>query len=212
MTASHHAAQLLEALSQYRSTWCAGPNLYPAHDRTKALKVYEQFVSFVTSNEQCFERSNQVGHMTGSALVVTPNLSNVLLTHHRKLNLWLQLGGHADGNPELDHVAMTEAREESGLSNFSFLNYEKVLFSTDAKVHPLPFDLDCHKIPAHKNEPAHLHFDVRYVLVASDEEVPVVSEESHDVRWFTLEDARKLTSELSMHRQFDKVEAIRQRL
>ena len=212
MVTAPHAMHLLDTLSRYRATWCTYPNLYEACDPGREIAVYEDFVSFVRRNSQCFERSNQAGHMTGSALVVSSDMSKVLLTHHRKLGLWLQLGGHADGHPELDHVAMTEAIEESGLTSINFLEYERELFSTEYAAHPLPFDLDCHAIPARRDDPAHLHYDVRYLVVALDNEVPVVSEESHDVRWFTLDDARKLTSELSMHRQFDKVASIRRRL
>jgi 8-oxo-dGTP pyrophosphatase MutT (NUDIX family) len=149
--------------------------------------------------------------LTGSALLVNPTLSKVMLTHHRKLEMWLQLGGHADGHPIIHEVALNEALEESGLNHLSFLKYETELFQVHTAT-PLPFDLDCHVIPANSKDPEHLHYDVRFIILANDETPPAISDESLDVRWFSLEEARTITSEVSMHRQFDKLEHIRQSL
>ncbi|HEY9541562.1 MAG TPA: NUDIX hydrolase, partial [Luteimonas sp.] len=93
----------------------------------------------------------------------------VLLTHHRKLDRWLQLGGHADGDRDLARSALREAEEESGLSGL--------------RVVPGIFDLDRHMIPEHKGVPAHWHYDVRYVVVAGRDEDFAVSEESLDLAW-----------------------------
>jgi 8-oxo-dGTP pyrophosphatase MutT (NUDIX family) len=94
----------------------------------------------------------------------------VLLTHHRKLGLWLQLGGHADGDSDLARVALKEAEEESGLR--------------DLALAPGIFDLDRHWIPQHREVPPHWHYDVRFVVRAyGDEEAFVVSDESHDLAW-----------------------------
>jgi hypothetical protein len=73
----------------------------------------------------------------------------------------------------------------------------------------LPFDLDRHLIPANSRDPEHYHYDVRYLLINYSDETPVVSEESHDVRWFTLDEARRVTEEVSMLRQFSKVEWVK---
>jgi hypothetical protein len=106
---------------------------------------------------------------------------------------------------------MTEALEESGLSNLSFLGYEWDLFQQQLE-RPLPFDLDSHVIPANSRDNAHIHYDVRYLVAADQERKPVVSDESHDVRWFTIADAREVTNERSMHRQFDKIEWLKAKL
>jgi 8-oxo-dGTP pyrophosphatase MutT (NUDIX family) len=189
--------------------------LQPPQEEPESAIVHK-FLEFISSTPACFSRSNLAGHFTGSALVVDRGMTKVLLTHHKKLGMWLQLGGHADGNHLLHEVAMMEAIEESGLMNLTFLRYEKVFFGEDTGItinqatQPiLPFDLDCHTIPESKKDQAHLHYDVRYVLMADSESLPVVSEESHDVRWFTLDEARLLTDSRSMHRQFDKVEWLR---
>lgn len=203
---------ILSLLNHYEQTW-ANPQYFPqriwldSHDRDKA----RAFGQFITANPACFERSHLVGHMTGSACVVNRTLTRVLLTHHRKLGLWLQLGGHADGNPNLPEVAMTEAHEESGLTKLHFLPYETTAFGQSWSA-PLPFDLDDHFIPANTKDGAHHHYDVRFLIVADDQEQHSVSEESHDVRWFSLDEARALTPEISMHRQFDKIDALRKLL
>lgn len=201
--------ELLETLDCYRSTW--GSLKYPSRVDSEEIDCVDKFTSFVSSTPECFLRSHTVGHMTGSALVVNTTLTKVLLTHHRKLGMWLQLGGHADGHHLLHEVAMTEALEESGLTNLSFLGYEWDLFQQKVS-RPLPFDLDSHLIPANSKDCEHTHFDVRYLVVATDEIKPTVSFESLDVRWFSIRDAREVTEERSMHRQFDKVECLRSKL
>ena len=74
--------------------------------------------------KNCFERSLLHGHFTASVWVINESKDKALFTHHAKLNCWLQLGGHADGNEDLRIVAMQECQEESGLSDFQFLRIE----------------------------------------------------------------------------------------
>lgn len=127
------------------------------------------FLDFLASAPGVFERTHAPGHFTGSAWLVSADGERVLLTHHRKLGRWLQLGGHADGDPDLARVALREAEEESGLR--------------DLVVEPAIFDLDRHLIPARGNEPAHWHYDVRYVVRATGSETFAVSEESFALAW-----------------------------
>lgn len=202
---------LLSTLDSYIQTWCGHGVSYPGKTEAEERRAAENFISFISANPDCFKRTNLAGHLTGSALVVNSTLTKVLLTHHKKLNMWLQLGGHADGHHLLHEVAMTEAHEESGLTNLALLNYEWDLFKARVP-RPLPFDLDSHLIPANSKDPEHVHYDVRYVVLASSETLPVVSHESHDVRWFTIAEARKVTDERSMHRQFDKIEWLKAKL
>lgn len=116
-----------------------------------------------------FSRERLAGHFTGSAWLVDRTGTRVLLTHHRKLGRWLQLGGHADGDDDLARVALREAEEESGLSGLT--------------VEPRLFDLDRHWIPARGDVPAHWHYDARFVVRAGEHEAFVVSEESLDLAW-----------------------------
>ena len=202
---------LLTTLETYLKTWSTPQASYHGRSELEERPVAEQFISFVSRSPGCFARTNLEGHLTGSALVVNRNLTKVLLTHHKKLNMWLQLGGHADGHHLLHEVAMTEALEESGLQNLSHLHYERDIFGASTPAH-LPFDLDCHLIPANAKDAEHRHYDVRYLVTAASETLPVVSDESHDVRWFDLASARSVTTERSMHRQFDKLEWLKMRL
>ncbi len=195
-----HRAPLRQALEDYRATWASGrpvngPDL--ARERTTAAR----FLEFLESTPDCFERTHPVGHLTGSALVYCAATGRVLLTLHRKLDKWLQLGGHADGCPRLDQVALQEVGEESGLTEFDFWAYEAGL---EVATRPLPFDLDVHPIP----EPPHLHYDVRYLVRSDSAQTLKVSPESKDLGWFNLEQARELCPEPSMRRQFAKLEAL----
>ncbi len=130
------------------------------------------FREFLASSPDVFQRWHPPGHFTGSAWLVSADGARALLTHHRKLGRWLQLGGHADGDADLGRVALREAEEESGLAG---LVLEDGIF-----------DLDRHAIPARGEEPEHWHYDVRYVVRATGSEVFAVSEESLDLAWMDI--------------------------
>src|SRR5206468_7193907 len=151
----------------------------------------DQVRNFVCEHSDCFLRSCRDGHITGSAWILSPDRGAVLLTHHKKLGRWLQLGGHADGETDPFRVALREAREESGLQDLTPLPGGDDL---------LPFDADVHPIPAHGGEPAHLHHDIRYLLVAAPGQRLRMSDESHDLRWVARERLRDLVTEKSMLR------------
>ena len=130
------------------------------------------FSDFVRAEPACCERTLTIGHLTGSAWLVDRSGGRVLLTHHRKLGRWLQLGGHADGDPDLAAVALREAEEESGLSGLI--------------VEPAIFDLDRHRIPARGAEPEHWHYDVRFVVRTSVDEDFTASAESLALAWVDI--------------------------
>jgi 8-oxo-dGTP pyrophosphatase MutT (NUDIX family) len=142
--------------------------------------VVERILHLLARHPDCLLRTCRVGHVTASALVLSSDHRSCLLTHHRKLDRWLQLGGHVDGEAEPHLSALREAREESGMTEFSFLPP-----LSDGS--PLPFDLDVHSIPARKDEPEHEHHDFRYLLVAAPGQVLHISDESNDLQWFPLE-------------------------
>lgn len=127
------------------------------------------FLAFLDSSPDVFRREHVVGHFTGSAWLVSGDGERVLLTHHRKLGRWLQLGGHADGDRDLARVALREAEEESGLG--------------ELVVEPEIFDLDRHWIPSRDSEAGHWHYDVRFVVRATGDEAFAVSEESLALAW-----------------------------
>lgn len=169
---------LITDLFAYMQQW-------PAEDKT-----IQTMIEFISSNPMCFERSSLEGHMTGAAWLVDPTMSKVLLTHHRKLDKWLQLGGHADGLSDIRAVSRSEASEESGIASIDLVS-------------PSIFDIDIHLIPANHEDREHLHYDVRYAFVARKTEYNV-SEESHDLAWVSIRDLAAYTNEPSMIRMATK--------
>ncbi len=109
------------------------------------------------------------GHFTASGFVVSPDGASVLLVHHRRLDRWLQPGGHIDpGDASPIAAAVREVLEETGIAT------EVISDSL--------LDLDIHPIPPRAPEPAHEHFDLRFALRALHGAI-VVDDEVHDARW-----------------------------
>ncbi len=140
-----------------------------ARDFPEQAGLASDYQELLEEGGHAFVRERLAGHFTGSAWLVSRDGARVLLTHHRKLDRWLQLGGHADGDMDLRAVALKEAEEESGLPGLT--------------VDPAIFDLDRHWIPERGDVPGHWHHDVRYVVRAGDEEAFVVSDESNALAW-----------------------------
>ncbi len=155
------------------------------------IDVVGVFRELASTDANAARRERQAGHLTGSAWLVSADGERVLLTHHRKLDRWLQLGGHADGDADLARVALREAEEESGL--------------LDLEVETIVFDLDRHRIPARGDEPEHWHYDVRFVVRARGSEAFVVGEESHALAWRDVaEIARDDAADVSLRRMARK--------
>ncbi|TWI11950.1 NUDIX hydrolase [Aerolutibacter ruishenii] len=149
------------------------------------------FLELLADDADPFVRERLAGHFTASSWLVDATGTRALLTHHRKLARWLQLGGHADGDRDLANVALREAEEESGL--------------TGLRVEPELFDLDRHWIPERGDVPGHWHYDARYVVRATGSEDFVVSEESLDLAWRDIADiASDPESDPSMRRMAEK--------
>lgn len=173
-------ATLLESLSRHEST-------YPEEMTFKSV-----FTEFIRSVPDCFSRDFPARHITGSAWILDASRTACLLTHHAKLDRWLQLGGHADGEEDVAAVALREAREESGLSSIRLLT-------------PHIFDIDIHLIPANSKQQAHDHYDIRFLFEADSGEPLSVSSESKDLVWVSLADAPALVHhERSVMRMIEK--------
>jgi 8-oxo-dGTP pyrophosphatase MutT (NUDIX family) len=155
-------------------------------DAAQAILARE-ITAFVEAHPDCLLRSCAPGHLTGSAWIVDRVRSRTLLTHHRKLGKWLQLGGHADGDADLAEVALREAREESGLTRLALVSMGL-------------FDVDIHEIPARAGEPAHLHYDLRFMIEADPDEPFVVSPESKALAWIAIDEMARHNPEESMLR------------
>ena len=172
-----HREKLLTLLGEYAGR-------YPQEDISR-------FRHFVERQPRCFERDCwDDGHVTGSAVVLDSAGTSMLMTHHAKLGRWLQLGGHADGDPDPLRVACREATEESGLS----------VVPIQAGI----LDLDIHAIPARGPDPAHFHYDVRFLLRVERPGSLQVTHESLALRWVLLDDVASVTSEESILRMVRK--------
>ncbi|MEQ8925838.1 MAG: NUDIX hydrolase [Fulvivirga sp.] len=167
-------------------------NNYSPEDNDEQL-FRANFLEFIHRNEDCFERSLLEGHITGSAWIVNQTYDKALLTHHRKLDKWLQLGGHADGETDIIKVAKKEAKEESGLRNLRLLSEDI-------------FDIDIHTIPKRKGIPEHLHYDVRFLFQADDHDPLLINHESKALKWVPLKELNQLTDgNRSIMRMVEKI-------
>lgn len=174
-----HRQTLLTLLADYRQ------------QHALETAVADELTEFVLANTDCFERRLLCGHVTGSAWLVSEDNASVLLTHHKKLDRWLQLGGHADGDSNILNVALREAEEESGIKDIELAR-------------PGIFDIDIHPIPARKSEPEHFHYDVRFAFRATGDQRFVVSDESNHLAWVPIVGLSNVVSDLSMLRMADK--------
>lgn len=179
-----HRQHLNELLARYARAW-------PAEGA-----IARRFADFVREHDDCLLRTCAPGHITASAWIVDARGERALLTHHRKLGRWLQLGGHVDGESRIEQAALREAQEESGMREFRFARWTAEL---------VPLDLDVHRIPERRGEPAHDHWDVRFWLQAEPGQAIVRSEESNDLRWFAADELATATDEESVLRLARKV-------
>jgi 8-oxo-dGTP pyrophosphatase MutT (NUDIX family) len=175
-----HRRPLLELLDRHR-----------ARAIESERSSLERLIAFVERRPDCFQRELLEGHVTGSAWILDHERRRCLLTHHKKLGLWLQCGGHADGDPDVLQVALREAREESGIEGIEPLSTEI-------------FDVDVHRIPAKGPEPEHFHYDVRFAVIAPRGATFVVSDESHALAWVEREEIERYHNDASVRRMADK--------
>jgi 8-oxo-dGTP pyrophosphatase MutT (NUDIX family) len=141
-----------------------------------------------------WQRENLTGHLTGSAWVVSPDRQHVLLIHHRALDRWFQPGGHADEtDTDLLETARREAIEESGLTILTALSDHI-------------FDIDVHEIPAKKEVPMHVHYDIRFVFESSTMDLPseMNAAEIKNIRWVPVADLLSDETGRSIRRMAEK--------
>lgn len=181
-----HREKLLALLDEYATPYI------------EEAAMVEKTRRFILENERCFDRQLDHGHVSGSAWVLNPARSHVFLLHHRKLNLWLQPGGHADNNHDILQVALSETSEEAGADPASIRLLSEGIF-----------DVDVHSVHETANEPRHNHFDIRFLVELDDTRPLHGNRESFAVAWVPLDDVMRLNNFRSTYRMVQKTRRLR---
>tara|TARA_B110000503_G_C7119509_1_gene401855 strand:- start:140 stop:682 length:543 start_codon:yes stop_codon:yes gene_type:complete len=153
---------------------------YPENDKNK-----QQILLFLEQHEDFWTKNNALGQITASCWVLNKDRTKALMTHHKKLDRWLQIGGHLEAEDDsIVDSCIRELKEESGLTQFKLLQEEI-------------FDLDVHDISeSKKGVPAHIHYDIRMIFEEEeDEEIQFDKEESNKIIWMSLSEIEKLNNE-----------------
>lgn len=153
---------------------------------------HQRFIAqFIESNQRYWARDTLFGHLTASAWITSNDQTKAVLLHHKKLNLWVQPGGHIDeSDASLMAASLREATEETGLSALQPVSHDI-------------FDIDVHRIPVRKQEPEHWHLDIRFWF-KTDNDVLTISEESNHLMWLSKQDIFNRTDEESVLRMVRK--------
>lgn len=176
-----HRQDLIRRLAAYRTAFL------------DEAAMVRRALAFIEAHPDCFSRSLRPGHVTGSAWVVNARYDHVLLMHHRKLDRWLQPGGHADGDADIIRVALRETAEEAGVDPGQL-----------RLVSEMPFDVDIHAVTPTESDPTTQHIDVRF-LVEMDDRIPVPGNaESYEVRWVPLHQVPRYNNDRSAYRMLEK--------
>ena len=162
---------ILDLLEKYRTSF------------VEEIEFQKQMIDFLTQHDDFALRSNLTGQLTGSAWVVNKERTKVLLIHHKKLNKWLQIGGHIEATDQsIEETILREIKEESGLKDLKLLSSSI-------------YDIDIHTIPQKKEIAEHLHFDIRFLVEADEnEKLSPQNEEILDIKWYALNKVQNLAN------------------
>ncbi len=169
-------------------------NYVPSNEQEATDK--RAILAFLERNPDALLRTNEVAHLTASAIVVDPSMTKVLFAFHNIYQSWSWVGGHSDGDPDFLAVALREAKEETGVRNIH--PYSGDAFMLDViYVH--------HHMKRGKFVGDHLHLNVTYLLVADDTDLlEVKPDENSGVRWFAIDTVLDHVAEERMKTVYEK--------
>lgn len=139
----------------------------------------ETIKATLNEHPNIFLKSCEIGHFTGSALIIDMNSGRFLLHYHKKLFRWLQFGGHSELETDMSLVALRETKEETGIQDLDFF--------PNSTQH-MPIDIEVQLIIQNKSQPEHYHFDFRYILITNEPQNLATnnSNESQQFQWFSF--------------------------
>lgn len=157
----------------------------------------DKVLTFLHNNQNCYDRSNLLGHITAGGFICSKD-GLILLNHHKIADMWFQFGGHSDSDNNSLNVAKREILEECGLKDITLISNK--IFDVDIQ------EIDYNK---KKNEPKHFHYDINFLFLTNSTNCQV-SNESLEIKWVTIDEAKKLVSplDLGMRRMLEKFETI----
>jgi 8-oxo-dGTP pyrophosphatase MutT (NUDIX family) len=161
------------------------------------MEYKEKILEFLNNCPKPFDRETKEGHFTAGSLLLNSDKTKFLVMHHCKLNAWLHLGGHCDGDGDLLSVAIREAQEESGILEIEPISKEI-------------FDIDIWQIPPSLHESEHCHYDVKFLLKTVGNDNYIKNEESYDLKWLDLntDDYGEVTLDNDLKRMIMKFRSI----
>lgn len=178
---------LLDLLQDYKTSF------------SEEIEFQKQIIEFLEQNDDFALRSNLTGQITGSAWIVNKEHTKVLLIHHKKIGKWLQIGGHIeDTDQTIEETILREVKEESGLKGLKLLSSSI-------------YDIDIHTISQKKEIAEHLHFDIRLIVEADENEtLTPQDDEILDIKWCSINEVQNLAESTisinqSMKRMVDKM-------
>lgn len=170
-------------------------NYQPYNEQEKKDK--EVMLKYLATFDNLLTRENEFAHFTASAWVVNKERTKVLMIYHNIYQSWAWTGGHADGEENLQKVALREVEEETGLQNLELM---------DDAIYSLEILTVNGHVKRGKYVSSHLHLNLTFLIEADEQEATKIKQdENSGVKWVSIEEATKVTNEVQMMPIYEKL-------